>query len=56
VSLPPGDTNALLKVRPSLTREINATNDAARMREDLEVFDFQLDPDDVERIEGLDRP
>jgi diketogulonate reductase-like aldo/keto reductase len=29
------------------------TTDAGHMREDLEVFDFQLGPDEVERIEGL---
>ena len=30
--------------------------DAGHMREDLGVFDFQLGPEEVERIEGLDRP
>jgi hypothetical protein len=32
------------------------TADAGHMREDLEVFDFQLGAEDVEWIEGLARP
>jgi diketogulonate reductase-like aldo/keto reductase len=35
---------------------LTGTADAGHMREDLGVFDFQLDPEEVERIEGLDRP
>jgi diketogulonate reductase-like aldo/keto reductase len=32
---------------------LTGTTDAGHMREDLEVFDFHLDPDEVERIERL---
>jgi diketogulonate reductase-like aldo/keto reductase len=35
---------------------LTGTTDAGHMREDLEVFDFQLEPEEVERIEGLARP
>jgi len=40
--------------------EVNAvaltgTTDAGHMRADLEVFDFRLEPEEVARIEGLDR-
>ena len=27
----------------------------ARIRENLELFDFELEPDDVEKIDALDR-
>jgi diketogulonate reductase-like aldo/keto reductase len=32
---------------------LTGTTDAGHMREDLEVFDFRLEPEEVERIEGL---
>jgi diketogulonate reductase-like aldo/keto reductase len=32
---------------------LTGTTDASHMRADLEVFDFQLGPEEVERIEGL---
>jgi diketogulonate reductase-like aldo/keto reductase len=32
---------------------LTGTTDAAHMREDLEAFDFRLEPEEVERIEGL---
>jgi diketogulonate reductase-like aldo/keto reductase len=32
---------------------LTGTTDAGHMREDLEVFDFRLEPDEVERIEHL---
>jgi diketogulonate reductase-like aldo/keto reductase len=32
---------------------LTGTTDADHMRADLEVFDFRLEPDEVERIEGL---
>jgi diketogulonate reductase-like aldo/keto reductase len=32
---------------------LTGTTDATHMREDLEVFDFRLGPDEVEQIEGL---
>ena len=32
---------------------LTGTTDADHMRADLEVFDFQLAPEEVERIEGL---
>jgi diketogulonate reductase-like aldo/keto reductase len=32
---------------------LTGTTDAGHMREDLEVFDFHLGPDEVQRIEGL---
>src|SRR5207244_3214070 len=35
---------------------LTGTTDAAHMRADLEVFDFRLEPDEVERIEGLAPP
>ncbi|HKI32652.1 MAG TPA: aldo/keto reductase [Gemmataceae bacterium] len=35
---------------------LTGTADAGHMREDLEVFDFQLGSEEVERIEGLARP
>ncbi len=34
---------------------LTGTTDAGHMREDLEVSDFRLEPDEVERIERLDR-
>lgn len=35
---------------------LTGTTAAAHMREDLEVFDFRLEPEEVERIEGLALP
>jgi diketogulonate reductase-like aldo/keto reductase len=35
---------------------LTGTTDAGHMREDLEVFDFQLESEEVERIEGLAHP
>ena len=32
---------------------LTGTTDAGHMREDLEVFDFRLEPEEVERIERL---
>jgi diketogulonate reductase-like aldo/keto reductase len=32
---------------------LTGTTSADHMRQDLEVFDFQLDPEEVERIENL---
>jgi diketogulonate reductase-like aldo/keto reductase len=32
---------------------LTGTTDAAHMREDLEVFTFRLEPEEVERIERL---
>jgi diketogulonate reductase-like aldo/keto reductase len=32
---------------------LTGTTDATHMREDLQVFDFRLEPDEVEQIEGL---
>jgi diketogulonate reductase-like aldo/keto reductase len=32
---------------------LTGTTDAGHMREDLEVFDFHLEPEEVQRIEGL---
>ena len=32
---------------------LTGTTDPGHMRADLDVFDFRLDPDEVERIEGL---
>jgi diketogulonate reductase-like aldo/keto reductase len=32
---------------------LTGTTDAGHMREDLEVFDFHLGPDEIQRIEGL---
>jgi diketogulonate reductase-like aldo/keto reductase len=32
---------------------LTGTSQAAHMREDLDVFDFRLEPDEVRRIEGL---
>jgi diketogulonate reductase-like aldo/keto reductase len=34
---------------------LTGTTDASHMREDLDVFDFRLEPDEVERLERLDR-
>jgi diketogulonate reductase-like aldo/keto reductase len=34
---------------------LTGTTDAGHMRDDLEVFDFRLAPEEVERIEGLRR-
>ena len=33
---------------------LTGTTDAHHMREDLEVFDFRLEPEEVERIERLE--
>jgi diketogulonate reductase-like aldo/keto reductase len=35
---------------------LTGTTDAAHMRADLEVFDFRLEPEEVEWIEGLASP
>lgn len=35
---------------------LTGTTDAEHMQADLEVFDFRLEPDEVERIEGLIAP
>jgi diketogulonate reductase-like aldo/keto reductase len=35
---------------------LTGTTDAAHMRADLDVFDFRLEPDEVDRIEGLALP
>ncbi len=35
---------------------LTGATDAGHMREDLDVFSFQLNPDEVERIEHLSRP
>jgi diketogulonate reductase-like aldo/keto reductase len=35
---------------------LTGTTDAGHMREDLEAFEFQLEPDEVERIERLAVP
>ena len=35
---------------------LTGTTDAAHMRADLEVFEFRLEPEEVERIEGLALP
>jgi diketogulonate reductase-like aldo/keto reductase len=32
---------------------LTGTSDAKHMREDLDIFDFRLEPEEVERIEGL---
>ena len=32
---------------------LTGTTDASHMRADLEIFDFRLDPDEVERIERV---
>jgi diketogulonate reductase-like aldo/keto reductase len=32
---------------------LTGTTDAGHMRADLQVFDFRLEPEEVERIEGL---
>jgi diketogulonate reductase-like aldo/keto reductase len=32
---------------------LTGTSDAGHMREDLEIFDFRLEPEEVQRIEGL---
>ncbi len=35
---------------------LTGTGDAGHMRADLDVFDFHLGPDEIERIEGLALP
>ena len=35
---------------------IPKTVDSGRLRENIDVFDFRLDPDDMDRIAGLDSP
>jgi diketogulonate reductase-like aldo/keto reductase len=34
---------------------LTGTTDAVHMSDDLEVFDFRLEPEEVKRIEGLAR-
>ena len=35
---------------------LTGTTDPGHMRADLDVFDFRLDPEEVERIERMDLP